>query len=83
MHRRWTGSIITPAIISYVQRWLLIHGIESRLLIERVGDRNRVALRFSDGSHIYEAEVAILNALRKREPRAATDQLLTLFQRTA
>lgn len=82
-HRGWKGQTITPAIISYVQRWLLRYGITSALMIERIGERNRVALRFSDGAFIHEAEVAALNSLRKQSPTAPMESVLLLFVRTA
>ena len=78
MHRRWKGDIITPALITYCR-----FGMEVGLIIERVGDRNRVALRLVEPTCIYEAEVASLNALRKRDPQAPMDRVLLLFERTA
>ena len=84
MHRRWKGDIITPALITYCQTWLRVRfGMEVGLIIERVGDRNRVALRLVEPTCIYEAEVASLNALRKRDPQAPMDRVLLLFERTA
>ena len=85
MHRRWKGDIITSALISYCQRWLLVRfGMEATLVIERgVDGRNRVALRLVEPTCIYEAEVASLNALRKRDPQAPMDRVLLLFERTA
>lgn len=83
MCQRWKGQIITAALITYCQRWLVRYGIEATLVIERVGDRNRVALRSCFDEHIHEAEVAPLNTLRKREPNAPIASVLLLFVRTA
>jgi hypothetical protein len=85
MHRRHVGTIITPALIFYCQKWLRVRfGMEATLLIERGADgRNRVALRLTEPSCTYECEVARLNALRRREPSAPMDRVLLLFERTA
>lgn len=83
MYRRWKGDIITPQLIGYCQKWLTKYGIEATLVIERVGDRNRVALRSCFDSNIHEAEVAALNALRKKSPTAPMESVLLLFVRTA
>ena len=85
LHRRAQGDIITPALIFYCQSWLHQRfGIVATLVIVGGSDgRNRVALRLTEPSCIKEAEVASLNALRKREPSAPRDRVLLLFERTA
>ena len=86
LYRRAQGDIITPALITYVQRWLRVRfGIETSLLIERDHEqaRNRVILRLNADGCIQEGEVARLNALRKRNPQAPMDRVLLLFERTA
>jgi hypothetical protein len=85
-YRRAQGDIITPALITYVQRWLRVRfGIETSLFIERDPEqgRNRVILRLNADGCIQEGEVARLNALRKRNPLAPMDRVLLLFERTA
>ena len=87
-YRRAQGDIITPVLITYVQRWLLSRfGIETSLLIERdpAEARNRVLLRLVEQPAllVYQAEVARLNALRRRNPLAPMDRVLMLFERTA
>jgi hypothetical protein len=84
MYATTRPAVVTPVVIRDVQGWLTQRfGLRVALVIERCGDRNRVALRLIDPSCTYEAEVALLNALRKREPRAPMERVMVLFERTA
>ncbi len=78
------GTIITPMLITFVQKWLKERlGVEAALCLERDGERNRVSLRFADDSYMYVAEVSCLNALRKKDPRVDPKQVLVLFEKRA
>lgn len=80
MHQRWRGAIITADLIHYVQRWLKRRlGAESALIIERVGERNRILLKVEREGCIYLGEVARLNGLRKTCPQAPVEQIYALF----
>ena len=60
----------TLAMIASIRKWAeAALGAPSVLVIERVGARNRVALRFSLGLAICECDVATLRALHKKRLR--------------
>lgn len=79
MHLRRTGTIITAALIGYMQKWLLKRNLPSTLVLERQGEKNRVLLRIEYKSSMFVAEVAHLNGLRKRDPQAPLEHILALF----
>jgi hypothetical protein len=49
------------------------------LVIERLGERNRVALRFVLGDGIYESDVATLRDLHRKRPKHAEEAILRLL----
>lgn len=64
---RQIGTVaLTAVTISHLQKWLGRLGYQAILVIERQGDRNRVALRLSGLGGIAEFEAAWLYALREQ-----------------
>lgn len=69
-HQRYTGEILTMAYVCRVQGWLRRFGIESRIIIERNDERNKVTLRWDRDGRAYIGEVKLVDALRRRTPKS-------------
>lgn len=64
--RRRGDAGVSAYTIAVLRRWLSsVYGMETSLLVERLGARNRVCLRLLLRGATYEAEAAWLEALRR------------------
>jgi len=74
------GAVVNMLTVCAIRKWCeRALGVPAVLVIERVGERNRVALRFVLADVIYESDVSTLRDLHRKRPKHAEEAILRLL----